>query len=28
MDVCLLWVSCVVRCRSLRRADHSCRGAL
>jgi hypothetical protein len=26
MDVCLLWVLCVVRHRSLRRADHSSRG--
>jgi len=28
MDVCLLRVSCVVRQRSLRRADHSSRGIL
>ena len=28
MDICLLWVLCVVRSRSLRRADHSFRGAL
>jgi hypothetical protein len=28
MDICLLWVSCVVRLRSLRRADHSSRGVL
>ena len=28
MDVCLLRVSCVVRQRSLRRADHSSRGVL
>ena len=28
MDVCLLWVLCVVRQRSLRRADHSPRGVL
>jgi hypothetical protein len=28
MDVCLLWVFCVVRYRSLRRADHSSRGVL
>ena len=28
MDVCLLWVLCVVRYRSLRRADHSSRGVL
>ena len=28
MDVCLLWVLCVVRLRSLRRADHSSRGVL
>jgi len=28
MDVCLLWVLCVVRKRSLRRADHSSRGVL
>jgi len=28
MDVCLLWVFCVVRERSLRRADHSPRGVL
>jgi hypothetical protein len=28
MDVCLLWVSCVVRQRFLRRADHSSRGVL
>ena len=28
MDICLLWVSCVVRQRSLRRADHSSRGVL
>ena len=28
MDVCLLWVLCVVRQRSLRRADHSCKGVL
>jgi hypothetical protein len=28
MDVCLLWVLCVVRWRSLRRADHSSRGVL
>jgi len=28
MDVCLLWVLCVVRYRSLRRADHSPRGVL
>jgi len=27
-DVCLLWVLCVVRWRSLRRADHSSRGVL
>ena len=26
MDVCLLWVLCVVRYRSLRQADHSSRG--
>ena len=25
MDICLLWVLCFVRCRSLRRADHSSR---
>ena len=28
MDVCLLWVLCVVNYRSLRRADHSSRGVL
>jgi len=28
MDVCLLWVLCVVRWRFLRRADHSSRGVL
>jgi len=28
MDICLLLVSCVVRYRSLRRADHSSRGVL
>jgi hypothetical protein len=28
MDVCLLWVLCVVRSRSLRRAGHSSRGVL
>ena len=28
MDGCLLWVLCVVRQRSLRRADHSSRGVL
>jgi hypothetical protein len=28
MDVCLLCVLCVVRQRSLRRADHSSRGVL
>jgi hypothetical protein len=28
MDVCLLWVLCVVRQRSLRRADYSSRGVL
>jgi hypothetical protein len=28
MDVCLLCVLCVVRYRSLRRADHSSRGVL
>ena len=28
MDICLLWVSCVVRWRSLRWADHSSRGVL
>jgi hypothetical protein len=28
MNVCLLWVLCVVRQRSLRRADHSSRGVL
>jgi len=28
MDICLLWVSCVVRQRSLRRADHLSRGVL
>ena len=28
MDICLLWVSFVVRYRSLRRADHSSRGVL
>jgi len=28
MDVCLLWVLCVVRWRSLRRADHSSIGVL
>jgi hypothetical protein len=28
MGVCLLWVLCVVRYRSLRRGDHSSRGAL
>ena len=28
MDICLLWVLCVVRQRSLRRADHSSRGFL
>ena len=28
MDVCLLWLLCVVRCGSLRRADHSYRGML
>jgi len=27
-DICLLWVSCVVRKRSPRRADHSSRGVL
>ena len=27
-DICLLWVLCVVRYRSLRRADHSSRGVL
>jgi len=27
-DVCLLWVLCVVRQRSLRQADHSSRGVL
>jgi hypothetical protein len=28
MDVCLLWVLCVVGQRSLRRTDHSSRGVL
>jgi hypothetical protein len=28
MDVCLLWVLCVVMQKSLRRADHSSRGVL
>jgi hypothetical protein len=28
MDVCLVWLLCVVRLRSLRRADHSSRGVL
>jgi hypothetical protein len=28
MDICLLWVLCAVRYRSLRRADHSSRGVL
>jgi len=28
MDVCLLWMLCVVRKRSPRRADHSSRGVL
>ena len=28
MDVCLLWLLCVARERSLRRADHSSRGTL
>ena len=28
MDVCVLWVLCVVREKSLRRADHSSRGVL
>jgi hypothetical protein len=28
MSVCLLWVLCVVRYRSLRRADHSLRGVI
>jgi hypothetical protein len=28
MEVCLLWVLCVVRYRSLRRADHSSREVL
>jgi hypothetical protein len=28
MDVCLLWMLCVVRQRSLRRTDHSSRGIL
>ena len=28
MDVCLLWLLCVVRYRSLRRIDHSSRGVL
>jgi hypothetical protein len=28
MDVCLLWVLCVVMYRCLHRADHSSRGAL
>ena len=28
MDICLLWVLCVVRLKSLRRADHSSRGVL
>ena len=28
IDVCLLWVLCVVRQRSVRRADHSSRGVL
>jgi hypothetical protein len=28
MDICLLWVLCVVRYRSLRRGKHSSRGAL
>jgi len=28
MDVCLLWVLCVVRQRSLRRADRTSRGVL
>jgi hypothetical protein len=28
INVCLLWMLCVVRWRSLRRADHSSRGVL
>jgi hypothetical protein len=28
MDICLVWVSCVVRYRSLRRTDHTSRGVL
>jgi len=28
IDICLLWVLCVVRQRSLRRADHSSKGVL
>jgi hypothetical protein len=28
MDVCLLWVLCIVRQRSFRRADHASRGVL
>ena len=28
MDICLLWVLCVVRLRSLRRADHPSKGIL
>ena len=28
MDICLLWLLCVVRWRSMRRADHSSRGVL
>jgi hypothetical protein len=28
MDICLLWVLCVVRYRSLQRADHSSRGVV
>ena len=28
MDVCLLWVLCIIRQRSLQQADHSSRGAL
>jgi len=28
MNICLLWVLCVVRYRSLCRADHSSRGVL
>jgi hypothetical protein len=28
MDICLLWLSCVFRWRSLRQADHSSRGVL